>query len=93
MSDKSEAERRGAPRISLDCNVEVMADGSLSWVKTVDVSATGCRVEAEHPMVLNLCIEDNGRIRVVPARLVWAQKGSGDRICYGLEYLDEEEEQ
>lgn len=99
---RTPAERRRGLRISQERPIKIYEPWSTRYIggQTHDVSATGLRIElpmsapvqAGKLLSIHVGLSDRGdslahRRQMIPARVVWVERGVGAKLTAGVEFL------
>ena len=92
MISGQEQDRRRAPRHPFIADVDLIIDADTLKTMTVDVSATGVRIDMAAPLRVRMRFVENGQLKDRRARLARVTKTPDDGMSYGFEFIDVGEE-
>jgi len=85
-SDKRGDKRKAARRLFRTA-VEFQVEADLLQATSVNLSATGVRLDTNRPMEVTLRMPVDGKLLERRARLVWSRKKPNGGMTYGLEFV------
>ncbi len=92
MISGQEPNRRGAPRHPLIADVDLVIDADTLEAMTVDISATGVRIDMAAPLRVTMRFVENGQLQDRMAQLARVQKTPDNGMSYGFEFIDNSDE-
>jgi len=87
-----EQDRRRATREPFIVDVDLIIDADTLKAMTVDISATGVRVDMAAPLRVIVRFVENGQLKDRKARLARVAKTPDNGMTYGFEFIDVGEE-
>ncbi|MCK5540263.1 MAG: PilZ domain-containing protein [Deltaproteobacteria bacterium] len=89
--DEQNDSRRQYPRVEVKAQVEFFVDADIVSAETIDISDSGLRITTREPVKTTLRITENdGKVKEYQAEMVWARQDSGERMTFGLKFIDDE---
>jgi len=84
-----EQNRRRAPRQPFIADVDLIIDAETLKAMTVDISATGVRIDMALPLRVTMRFVEDGQLLDRKAQLARVQKTPDDGMTYGFEFIEE----
>ena len=87
MTQSKTQDKRRAARRLFRTAVEFQVEVDLLQATSVNLSATGVRLDTNRPMEVTLRMPVDGKLLQQRAKLVWSRKLPGGGMTYGLEFV------
>jgi len=91
MISGREPERRSTPRNAFIVDVDLVIEAETLKAMTVDISATGVRIDVASPLTVAMRFVEDGQLKDRKAQLARVQKIPDNRTTYGFEFIEEGE--
>lgn len=90
MSDSEIWDERIAPRKATSTPVEFVIEANSFSARSVDVSATGIRLQSHQPLPFIVRIKGGEGVEERRATLVWARQREDGLMNYGLQFIEDQ---
>jgi hypothetical protein len=84
-----EQNRRSAPRQPFIADVDLIIDADTLKAMTVDISATGIRIDMAQPLRVTMRFVEDGQLLDRKAQLARVHKTPDDGMTYGFVFIEE----
>ena len=82
-------DKRRAARRLIETSVEFYVDADKLRSTSVNLSASGVRLNTDRPLEICLRMPVEGELLEKRARLVWSRKEPGGGMTYGFEFIED----
>jgi hypothetical protein len=86
MADAEKLEKRAAERHLLNTEVTFHTEDDIYMATSVDISDIGIRIVTKRPIDIRIQIQEEDRLVLYDAQLVWARVKEDGSMEYGLKY-------
>lgn len=85
--------KRVSQRIEIDAKIEFFIDADIINATGIDVSQTGISFLSSKPLAVEMRLLIDGKQEDRRAHLLWARQGEDGLVRYGLEFVEEIQEE
>ena len=89
MISGQEQNRRRSPRQPFIADVDLIIDADTLKAMTVDISASGIRIDMALPLRVTMRFVEDGQLLDRKAQLARVHKTPDDGMTYGFEFIEE----